>query len=155
MIAIELREVVEADLPALFEHQMDPEANRMAAFPARERDAFFAHWKTNILGDRSVIARTILSEGLVVGNIGCFEKNGRWLIGYWIGRSHWGKGIATEALGKFLTQVERRPLHAYVATHNLGSIRVLQKCGFTIRGHEICPPDENGEVIEEYLMELS
>ena len=32
---IRLREVTEADLPILFEHQREPEANRMAAFPAR------------------------------------------------------------------------------------------------------------------------
>jgi hypothetical protein len=39
-----LREVVEADLPVFYEHQRDREAAAMAAFPARERDAFMAHW---------------------------------------------------------------------------------------------------------------
>src|SRR5207244_9942675 len=27
-----------------FEHQLDAEATRMAAFPSRDRDAFMAHW---------------------------------------------------------------------------------------------------------------
>jgi hypothetical protein len=31
-----LREVTEADLPIFFEHQLDPDANGMAAFPARD-----------------------------------------------------------------------------------------------------------------------
>jgi hypothetical protein len=45
-----LRDVTEENLPIFFEHQRDPEANRMAAFAARDRDAFMAHW-TRILGD--------------------------------------------------------------------------------------------------------
>jgi len=39
-----LRDVIESDLPIFFEHQRQPEANRMAAFPARAREAFMAHW---------------------------------------------------------------------------------------------------------------
>ena len=35
-----LREVVDADLPIFFAHQRDPESTRMAAFPARDHDAF-------------------------------------------------------------------------------------------------------------------
>ena len=51
-------------------------------------------------------------------------------VGYWIGREHWGAGVATAALGAFLTILEERPLFAHVAEHNVGSIRVLEKCGF-------------------------
>jgi hypothetical protein len=36
-----LRDVEEDDLEIFFEHQREPEANRVAAFPARDRDAFF------------------------------------------------------------------------------------------------------------------
>jgi hypothetical protein len=49
--SIALRDVNDGDLPIFFEHQYDPIANEMAAFPARERDAFMAHWVNNILGD--------------------------------------------------------------------------------------------------------
>ena len=38
-----LRDVEEDDLPVFFEHQLDPEATRMAAFSARDRKAFLAH----------------------------------------------------------------------------------------------------------------
>jgi hypothetical protein len=31
-----LRDVVDSDLPIFFEHQRDPEAGRMAAFPSRD-----------------------------------------------------------------------------------------------------------------------
>jgi len=132
-VEIVLRPVREADLPVLFEHQHDPEANRMAAFPARERDAFLAHWR-GILAEEDVIVRTITADGEVVGDILAWDDGGRTLVGYWIGREHWGRGIATRALAAFVEDVTTRPLHAKVAEHNAGSIRVLEKCGFTRRG---------------------
>ncbi len=40
-----------------------------------------------------------------------------------------------EALSQFLGHAEaRRPLHAAIAKHNAGSIRVLKKCGFAVLG---------------------
>jgi hypothetical protein len=39
---VRLRDVMEDDLPLFFEQQLDPEANRMAAFAPRDRDAFLA-----------------------------------------------------------------------------------------------------------------
>jgi Acetyltransferase (GNAT) domain len=51
-------------------------------------------------------------------------------VTYWIGRSYWGKGIATGALKAFLAVDQSRPLHARVAYDNVASHRVLEKCGF-------------------------
>jgi RimJ/RimL family protein N-acetyltransferase len=131
-----LRDVAEGDLPVFFEHQRDPEASRMAAFPPRDWDAFKAHW-VKILDDESITKKTILFEGRVAGNVVSFENSGEREVGYWIGREYWGKGLATEALSQFLGHMEvRRPLHAGVAKHNVASIRVLQKCGFTVIGEE-------------------
>jgi RimJ/RimL family protein N-acetyltransferase len=125
-----LRDVTEADLPTFFDQQLDPEANRMADFAARDESAFMAHW-TKILGDETVTKKTILFDGHVAGNVVNFENSGEREVGYWIGREYWGKGIATEALSRFLGLVETRPLYASVA-----SIRVLEKCGFTIADEE-------------------
>ncbi len=132
---VRLREVTAADLPMLYDHQADPEAARMAAFPSREREAFLAHW-ARILADPQVMARTILCEDQVAGNILSFERSGRRLVGYWIGREHWGSGVASQALSLFLRQEPTRPLHAHVARHNLASRRVLEKCGFTIAAED-------------------
>lgn len=125
-----LRDVTEADLPVLFEHQQDPEANRMAAFPARAWDAFMAHWRTKVLGEVRALKKAIVVGGEVAGNVGSWEQDGQRLVGYWMGRSHWGRGLATAALREFLKHDTTRPLYAYVAVHNVGSIRVLEKCGF-------------------------
>jgi RimJ/RimL family protein N-acetyltransferase len=133
-----LRDVIESDLPIFFEQQLDPVANQMAAFPARDRDAFMAHW-VKILTDEANILKTILYGDQVAGNIVSWEQpdeGSEREVGYWLGREYWGKGIATRALAAFLEQVTARPLYAYVSKHNLASIRVLQKCGFTITSEE-------------------
>ena len=124
-----LREVVDADLPIFFEHQRDPEAARMAAFPSRDHDPFMVHW-TKLRSDPSNISRTIVCDGQVAGYIGSWVADGRRLVGYWIGREFWGRGVATAALAAFVVEVKERPLHAFVAEHNVGSIRVLEKGGF-------------------------
>lgn len=127
---VRLRAVVEADLPICFEHQRDPAAVEMAAFPARDADAFAAHW-AKILADPAVIALTVEVDSGVAGGVVSWPDDGRCYVGYVIGRALWGRGIATAALRAFLTEVGERPLHAYVAVHNVASRRVLEKCGFT------------------------
>ena len=82
---VRLRDVTEADLPIFFEHQRDPDANQMAAFPARDRTAFMAHW-TRILGDATIIKKTIVVDGQVAGTVVSFEQNRERLVGYWLGR---------------------------------------------------------------------
>ena len=133
---VSLRRVSEDDLPLFFEHQRDPVACRMAAFEPREETAFLEHWRTNVLGDPTVYKKTVVVDGQVAGNVLCFVRNGKREVGYWLAREFWGRGIATEALRLFLRDVTERPLHAVVASHNAGSIRVLEKCGFTAEGVE-------------------
>lgn len=132
---IQLRDVMESDLPILYEHQADPVANQMAAFPARDRDAFLEHW-TKILRNNLNRNRTILYNGQVAGTIMSFEMDGKREVGYWIGRDYWGQGIATGALIQFLEIEKVRPLYGYVAKHNIGSRRVLEKCGFESFGED-------------------
>src|SRR4029077_12248640 len=93
----------------------------MAVFPARDREAFDAHWR-RLLADDSLVKRTIVDAGAVVGNIGCWEQDGRLLVGYWVGREFWGRGLATAALAGLGAEIPERPLHAWVASSNVGSI---------------------------------
>jgi len=130
-----LRDVEASDLPYFFEHQLDPEATHMAGFPARNRESFMAHWN-RILGDESVVKKTIHFEGEVAGNIVSFVNSGHREVGYWIGREFWGRGVATRALAGFLRLETRRPLYASVARNNVASIKVLENCGFRISGEE-------------------
>ena len=153
-----LRHVVADDLPLFFDFQLDPDANHMAAFIARDptdRDAFTAHWN-KILAEPTCIIRTIVWDGQVVGSVASYEESGRPEVTYWIGRAHWGKGIATRALTAFLAQVNTtRPIYARVAKDNLGSRRVLEKCGFQVIGGSKGFARARGEEIEELLLERS
>lgn len=155
---LSLREVAEDDLPLFFGFQLDPEANHMAAFTAKDptdREAFTAHWN-KILADPTTINRTIVLDGLVVGSVSSYEEAGKPEVTYWIGRAHWGKGIATRALAAFLVQANTaRPIYARVAKDNFGSRRVLEKCGFRVIGEAKGFANARGEEIEELVLELS
>jgi len=136
IIEILLRDVTESDLPIFYEQQLDPEATQMAAFPSRDRESFMAHW-AKIMADDSNILKTILFQDQVAGNIVSWGQANEREVGYWLGRNFWGKGIATKALTEFLIIEKIRPLVAHVVKHNIGSRRVLEKCGFTLSKEEI------------------
>lgn len=102
----------------------------MTAFPSRDRDAFMAHWARTLAND-SALTWTIVCDGQVAGNIGCWEADSSRFVGYWIGRQFWDRGLATEALDELVSIVETRPLRAEVVSTNVASIHVLEKCGFT------------------------
>jgi RimJ/RimL family protein N-acetyltransferase len=154
---LSLRDVVEDDLPLFFDFQLDPDANSMAAFTARDptdREAFTAHWN-KIMAEPTNIIRAIVCDGQVVGSVSSYEESGKPEVTYWIGSAHWGKGIATRALATFLAQANTtRPIYARVAKDNLGSRRVLEKCGFQVIGETKGFAKARGEEIEELLLEL-
>jgi RimJ/RimL family protein N-acetyltransferase len=75
-------------------------------------------------------------------------------VTYWIGRSHWGKGIATGALYAFLAVDPSRPLHARVAYDNVASRRVLEKCGFRVIATERGFAEARSAEIEELVLRL-
>jgi RimJ/RimL family protein N-acetyltransferase len=80
-------------------------------------------------------------------------ENPKSLIG--LERAYWGKGIATRALTPFLAQANTtRPIYARVARDNLGSRRILEKCGFQVIGATKGFANAHGEEIAELLLEL-
>jgi RimJ/RimL family protein N-acetyltransferase len=155
-LGIILRDLTESDLPTLFEHQNDPEANRMAAFLPRDpsdRGAFETHWK-NILADPALTMKVILWNGQIAGSIGSYSSYGKPQVTYWLGKAFWGNGIATLALTEFLRIFHTRPLYASAAKDNVGSTRVLEKCGFAMRGSGKAFAKARGTEIEEVFFEL-
>ena len=151
-----LREVRDEDLPVLFEQWADPVAERMAAFTAPDHmdwDAFERRW-SRLRADETIINRAIVVDGDVAGTIGSWGDPGEREVTYWIGRSYWGKGIATSALNAFLTVDQSRPLHARVAYDNVGSRRVLEKCGFRVIATERGFAGARSGEIEEFVLRL-
>ena len=152
-----LRPVVADDLPIFFEQQADPDANYMAAFTVKDpgdRAAFMARWQ-RILADPTVIIRTVVTDGAVAGSVLSYEEEGRLEVSYWLGRALWGRSIATRALTAFLADANRtRPIYARAAKDNIGSLRVLAKCGFTIVGEDNGYANARGAEVEEYVLAL-
>jgi RimJ/RimL family protein N-acetyltransferase len=150
----ELRELRDEDLAVLFDQWADPVAVHMAAFTApdhMDRRAFERRL-SRLRADETVIAKVIVVDGEVAGTIGSWGGPDEREVTYWIGRSFWGKGIATGALRALLTVDPARPLHARVASDNVASRRVLEKCGFRVIAHERGFAEARSGEIEELVL---
>jgi RimJ/RimL family protein N-acetyltransferase len=154
---IYLRNVKQTDLPIFFAQQVDPEAVHMAAFTAKDpanRENFDNHWQ-KIMAEDTVIIRTIVWKGQVAGYVLSYEEEGKPEVSYWLGKPFWGQGIATRALKMFLARVNQsRPIYGRAAKDNLGSIRVLEKCGFKMIDETRGFANARGKEIEELILQL-
>ena len=156
MTEIRLRPTRKSDVATFFTHMLDEEARHMAAFTAKDstdEKAYEARWE-RILNNPDIIPRTIEFEGKIAGHVASFPMDGRVEVTYWIDSAFWGRGVATGALRAFLEENPARPLHAHVATDNLGSRRVLEKCGFEVIDQERGFAEARGEEIDELLLVL-
>src|SRR5690242_11023074 len=96
-----LREVRDGDLDLFFLFRTDPDAIWMAAdsHDPPDRAGFDAMWRT-VRTEPGFTARTIESDGQVAGYIMSWQHHSQREVEFWIGREHWGKGIATAALAE-------------------------------------------------------
>jgi RimJ/RimL family protein N-acetyltransferase len=150
---VRLRDIAQDDLPRMYEFNLDPEGNRLAATIPRNAEAFAAHWE-NVLADSNVVAKAISVGDRLAGYINCFKRDDLHFVGYWVGREFWGQGVASRALELLLNEVTIRPLHAQVAASNQASLRVLQKSGFTVRSVQAAPADDRNLECEEAFLVL-
>jgi RimJ/RimL family protein N-acetyltransferase len=141
-----LREVLDSDLPVFFEQQKDSESNEMAGLATRESQAFDEHWE-KIRADGTIYLRAVIYRELVAGHVVSWKVQGKWFVGYWIGRELWGRGLASKGLKCFLGVVGERPLHARVSFDNTGSMRVLEKNGFVM-----LPADEQDPYVRTFVL---
>jgi RimJ/RimL family protein N-acetyltransferase len=150
---VRLRNIEQNDLPRLYEFNLDPDANRLAATIPRSAGAFEAHWE-NALADPNVVAKAISVGNVLAGCISCFKHDGLDNVGYWVAKDFWGNGIASRALELLLKEIQSRPLYARVATSNRASLRVLQKRGFVVQSVQVSPADDRYLECEEALLVL-
>ncbi|MFM1896595.1 MAG: hypothetical protein RLZZ385_1669 [Pseudomonadota bacterium] len=156
---ITLREYRESDARRLVELADNPAVSRFLVdtFPS-PYTLDDAYWWIRT-GSHAGIARVIESDGVFVGSVGAEpgsgEKRKQYGIGYWIGESYWGSGIATQALTIFAdelfltTDVER--LQAWVYADNTASIRVLEKAGFTKDAELRNALYKHGKLFDEHI----
>ena len=59
-------------------------------------------------------------------------------LGYWVRKDHWGEGIASEAVTAILdfgfNTHKLNRIYATACPENIGSLRVLEKCGMSKEG---------------------
>jgi RimJ/RimL family protein N-acetyltransferase len=79
-------------------------------------------------------------------------------IGYWLGRAHWGRGIATAAVQSLaeygFTQHDLARVYAVVFAHNDASGRVLEKAGFTLEARLRRAITKDGQTMDGLLYAL-
>lgn len=154
---ITLRKTEIADLDHFFVFQLDKEANHLAAFTSKDsadKTAYLQKY-TKFLSDPTINMRTIMVGNIIVGSIAKFEMEGKTEITYWIDKAFWGRGVATNALKDFLTIENARPIFGRVAFDNLGSQKVLEKCGFTKVGTDRGYATARQAVIDEFIYQLT
>ncbi len=104
---------------------------------ARKRiDFFIKEYKKR---KPNFITLAIEIDGEVVGWISANKFEGHSCsIGYWLAEKHWGKGLMTKIVKKFVSQIFKKyklkRIEADVYDHNPASMRVLEKCGFKKEG---------------------
>jgi RimJ/RimL family protein N-acetyltransferase len=153
---VSLRPLEDADLDTIYEQVTDPESIRMAAFTAddwTDRRAFLER-TSRLRADPNVSHRVIEVDGVVGGTIGSFRIDDQLEVTYWVGRAHWGKGIASAALQIVLAETAERPVYARAASDNIASLRVLEKAGFRRIGVDRGFAHGRGEEIEEKILRL-
>lgn len=158
-VQIQLRPVETRDLGVFYTHLQHPPAQQMAAFihenPA-DRAAHDAHW-AKLLARDSILKRSIDllhedAEPELVGHIISFDMEGDRELTYWIDHHHWGKGIATKALGQFCNIEKTRPMYGRAAKDNPASIKVMTANGFALLREERGYANARGAEIDEVVM---
>ncbi|MCR2762725.1 GNAT family N-acetyltransferase [Microbacterium sp. zg.B48] len=156
MSHIELRDLDEDDLDAIFEMMRDEAAVEMAAFTAadpNDRDVF-DEWIARQRATADVALYVVTEGGGFAGTAALFSADGEREVTYWIARHAWGRGLATEALRRLVSREPERPLFARVAAHNAASVAVLTKVGFTEVSRDIDFAPGLGRDAEEIVLVL-
>lgn len=153
---IELRDLDDDDLDAVFEMMRDPEAVAMAAFTADDPDdrAAFDAWIARQRLADDVLTQVVTENGGFAGTAAAFTVEGDREVSFWIARHAWGRGVATTALRQLVSREPIRPLFARAAAHNAGSIAVLERVGFTEVSRNVAYAPGLGREIEEIVFTM-
>jgi len=142
--SVQLRAWAPADAAALAAAWADPDIARWTGVPARCDEAAASHW---ISGEADRRARGLALDlavevhGVVAGEVGLagFDPRARTVeIGWWVGRDHRRRGVATGA-ARLLTEWALAELHvesvlARCHPENPGSAAVARRAGFVAGG---------------------
>ena len=73
-------------------------------------------------------------------------RDGEPIVGYWVAKPYWNKGICTEALRLMIERIRNNThIQSLISGHfidNPASGRVMEKCGFTATGETCIDPTQ-------------
>jgi len=156
-----LRPLAGDDAPAMARHADDPlvACNMRDRFPHPYQLSDAVGFMETVLAGGNEQAWAIDYLGECVGVVGIVPGRdvytGSWEIGYWLGREHWGRGVATatvKAVSEYLFRSgNARRIWAGVFSGNPASVRVLEKAGYTLEGIHRDHLIKAGEVRDELV----
>ncbi len=141
---ITLSEITLSDIDAFIEYLNDKDIykNTLAIpYPYTQEDGewFVNHVKARKEENGKTVNWAIRNkEEKLIGGIGFHDGlNGhKSEIGYWLAKPYWSKGIMSAAVKKVcevgFNKFGLSRITATVFEHNIGSARVVEKCGFTL-----------------------
>jgi [ribosomal protein S5]-alanine N-acetyltransferase len=165
---IYLSEILPSDQAACMTHLQDPEIyRRTLRIPRPYTEQHFQDFM-KIVGEatqkqgRPVQFAIRNRDGFMIGGLGLndFElgKSHRAEIGYWLAQTYWGQGIMTQVVRRAcrlaFDELGLSKLTAHVFVDNVGSVRVLQKCGFQEEGFLRQHFQKDGQLFDSRLFGL-
>lgn len=142
---ISFRPFQRTDIADVHEYTSDPEVCRWSTWGPNtlEQTASFVEEaaRGSLVGGSTACTLAAVVAGRAIGSVSVWttdghDRNGE--LGYTFHRAHWGKGYATEAVGHLLhlgfNTLGLERISATCHPGNLGSIRVLEKSGFSFEG---------------------
>ncbi len=162
-----LRPLVMEDAKSLQENINDPDIYRYTLTIPHPYEMSHAEWWINHIQERIKESKAyelgieLKENGKIVGGMGLCKidpKHDVAEVGYWLGKKYWGKGITTEALELLLdfafNELKLHRVYAYTFIDNIGSQRVLEKCGFTREGRRKEAIKKNGKYYDNFMFGL-
>lgn len=122
-----------------------------------------AEWYINYaLTTEKELIKAITVDDNLCGVIGAISQDDVYShvgeVGYWLGEPYWSKGIGTRALQLFIdlcrSDYGYQRLEAGVFSNNLGSIKLLRKCGFIKEGVRQSRIIKDGVTMDEHVFGL-
>lgn len=154
-----LRPLQLSDAGALHQWMSDAEVMRYWSTPPHSDEAITIRWvdeSVAAMHDGTGLEFVVVDREQLVGRVGLFNADN---IGYFFGRSYWGRGYATEALHAFIDFVfEHRgiaEIHADIDPRNIASLRLLERLGFVRTGFAERTLEVNGEWCDSVYLKLS
>ena len=153
-----LRPWKDSDAEALYKYASDPEVGPRAGWPPHKSVEESLEIIRTVFNDATNTWAIELKEtGEAIGAMGygpsCScnlpARDGEPLIGYWVGRPYWNRGICTEALNLMLDHIRKTTeIKSLISGHfidNPASGRVMEKCGFVPTGETVVDPEQGKE----------